>query len=395
MEWKKAVAKEAPLFEIPEQWLHLHYYEALSILFRVENALRVFVYAVLKNELHEKWLDINITSDDSEQATIKSISRKRMAQAGNFGYLGYSGNCPILHLTSGELIRLMVSDAYWKYFKQYFLGSKEIIKNKLDEIGAIRNSLAHFRPIKEDDVDVIRQNAKHVLIQVEKCLFEMLICNNIIPTNTEEGWYKELKTLGTDNLTLSFTQSSDERWVRIRASYDCPILRHGKQQEWRAAWRVLNLKSSSILRRHPTLCNLLIYASEEVPYTTVGDDLAVKFRKDILMLFSRGVISKDHGLLKKEIEELLLTIAKEGEMITQDNLASGQIVNSVIIWAEQRGTAKTKYWSLDISPLRTAVKEDDPPEYWGSIGDATRDFISETRSFPWMPVDISRWDLPF
>lgn len=395
MEWKKAIAKQAPLFEIPEEWLHIHYYEALSLLFRVENALRVFVYVVLKNELHEKWIDLNITSDDSEQATIKTISRKRMAQAGNFGYLGYSVNCPILHLTSGELIRLMVSDAYWKYFKQYFLGSKEIIKNKLDEIGAIRNSLAHFRPIKEDDVDVIKQNAKHVLIQVEKCLHEIITCNKPIPSNTTDDWYKELKTLGTDTCALTFTQSTDERWVKIRISYSCPILKHGRPNEWTAAWRVLNLKSSEILQRYPALSNLLIYAIEDVPYTPIDEKLAPRFKKDISILFSRDVISKEYLAIKKDLEDLLLTIANEGEMITQDNLASGQIIDSVVIRASLRKAGESSYWHLDSSPLYTGTKENDPPEYWGNVDFVTKDFISATRSFPWMPVEICRWDLPF
>lgn len=395
MEWKKGMPKDVPLFEIPETWLHLHYYEALSILFRIENALRVFVYVVLKNELHEKWLDLNIISDDSEQATIKNISRKRIAQAGNFGYLGYSVNCPILQLTSGELIRLIVSDSYWRCFKQYFLGSKEIIKNKLDEIGAIRNSLAHFRPIKEDDVDVIKQNAKHVLMQVEKCLFEMLMCPNPVPTNSAEDWYRELKTTGTDNVLLTFNQSSDERWVRIRATYNCPILGYWEPNERRAAWRVLNLKSSSILHTYAGLCNLLIYSAEDVPTTTFRNDLSFKFSKDFLMLFSRDVISKEYAVIKKDIENLLLNVAEEGEMISQDNLARGHLVDPVIIEADRRGSATTKLWHLDTTPLHTPAKENDPPEYWGNLDYATRDFISDTRSFPWMPVDICRLDLPF
>lgn len=395
MEWKKAVEKEGPLFEIPSQWLHLYYYETLSILFRVENALRVFVYAVLKNEFYDKWVDLSITSDDSEEGTIKSIAKKRMAQASNFGYLGYTINCPVLHLTSGELIRLITAETYWKYFKKFFLGSKEIIKNKLDEIGVIRNSLAHFRPLKQDDVEVIKQNAKHVLVQVEKCLSQMMQCSKNIPTNTPDDWYKELKTLGTENCALSFNQSDDERWIRITLSYNCPLLKQGWINKNNIAYRILKIKTSSIVKNYPNLSNLLTYISEEVPYTTMGENNTVKFRKTIIMVFSRDVVSKEYAQIKKALEDMLLLISKEGEMIEQDNLASGQIVESVLIRASLRSIGENEYWSVKTEPILCPVKENDAPEYWGKVGIVPDDFISNTLTYPWMPVDICRFDIPF
>ena len=135
----------------------------MNVLFRLENSLRVFVYIVLKNQLFGKWADISITSDDLESGTVKLIARRRLNQARNFRYLGYVISCPIMYLTSGEPIRLVMADPYWLYFKQYFRGSKDIIRNKLDEIGTIRNPLAHLRPIKLDDVEVIKQNAPSTL----------------------------------------------------------------------------------------------------------------------------------------------------------------------------------------------------------------------------------------
>ena len=44
MEWKAAEVQSDGSTKIPERWLHLYYYEALNILFRFENALRLFVY---------------------------------------------------------------------------------------------------------------------------------------------------------------------------------------------------------------------------------------------------------------------------------------------------------------------------------------------------------------
>ncbi|OBU22867.1 hypothetical protein AYY22_07830 [Photobacterium kishitanii] len=54
MDWKKAEVTENESLVIPKRWLHLHYYEALNILFRFENSLRVFVYVILKKKTKRK-----------------------------------------------------------------------------------------------------------------------------------------------------------------------------------------------------------------------------------------------------------------------------------------------------------------------------------------------------
>ena len=132
MDWKN-VESNNDAYIVPGSWIHIHYYDALNTLFRIENALRLFVYIILKNHMFDKWADINITSDDIETTTIRSIASKRIKQSEDFGYLGYTIKGPLMHLTSGELIRIITDDSYWRYFKQYFHASKQIIKHKLDE----------------------------------------------------------------------------------------------------------------------------------------------------------------------------------------------------------------------------------------------------------------------
>ena len=161
MDWKSAKRKDDGTLEIPDRWLHLHYYEALNILFRMENALRVFVYVVLKNNFKDKWSEAAIQTLEDNQSTIAAAAAKRLAQARGFGYLGYEISSPLMYLNSGELVRLICSDTYWELFKPFFRGKKEIIRTKLDEIGSVRNALAHFRPLKYDDVEVIKQNVSH------------------------------------------------------------------------------------------------------------------------------------------------------------------------------------------------------------------------------------------
>lgn len=396
MEWEKAIKKNENLIEIPLSWLFVHYYEALTVLFRIENALRVFVFIILKNEFGEKWVDTKVPGDGSSQDTIKSIARKRISQAKSFGYLGYSINCPVMHLTVGELICLIDLDVNWPHFKKYFSGSKEIIKNKFDEIANVRNSLAHFRPIKEDDVEVVKQNAKHVLTEIERCISDIIGCRNVVPTNTTEQWYKELKTLGTDNCMLSFSQSGDEQWVKINIQYNCPIIFHDIRRKSYIIYRILNIISSAILKEYPVLSKFITYLSEDVPYIEMGKDLEPNFRKIIILVFSQKMLREHHEELKHEIEKILLKISEETELIKQDNLARGKIVEAVDSSAMLRGPEGKKYWYIRKHNFTCDVMEDDPPEFWGSFDVDTPDFISETHKYPWMPVEISEVEeIPF
>ena len=128
--------------------------------------------------------------------------------------------------------------------KPYFLGNKDIIKSKLDEIGSIRNSLAHFRPLKSDDVDLIKQNSKHVLLEIEKFLYQVLIQNDLIPTNTQDTWYNNLKTIGTDQCSFSFHQSYDNNWIRLKMQYSCPIIKINNRYWDNIDYTVLSINSS-------------------------------------------------------------------------------------------------------------------------------------------------------
>src|SRR5688572_8191586 len=151
MNWQSATKNAAGEVTIPGRWIDLHYYEALNILFRVENAIRLIVYVTLKNQHFDNWTTINVVGDDSENGSIGSLAKKRRSQAGTYAYLGYPISSPLMYLTMGELMRLIVSESGWKVFKKWFRGSKNVVEMKLEEILAVRNALAHFRPIRPDD----------------------------------------------------------------------------------------------------------------------------------------------------------------------------------------------------------------------------------------------------
>ena len=395
MDWKSVTSKDDGAVSIPKRWLHIHYYEALNILFRMENALRVFVYAILKNEYQEKWADATVQISDEEQSTIAAVASKRIAQNKGFGYLGYEINSPLMHLNSGELTRLITSDTYWKLFQPYFRGKREIIRTKLDEVGTVRNSLAHFRPIKYDDIELIKQNIKHAFVGIEESLTEMTNTYKMVPTNTEEDWYRGLITLRTELCELELYQSRKENWVRIKIGYSCSIFeKHGFDKFF--SCQALNLISSSVVKHFHKLASLCTYVTEEVPPVPVDKDINTNIKKNVSIVFSRGVVKEHHTIIRAELQELFNKIQEESELIKKDHLARGLVVDSVFIFGENRETeGGRRYWFVNTAGMDCAFDENDPPEYWGDIGLYHSDFIGSTSKFPWMPSDISSQENPY
>ncbi len=394
MNWKTAQLQTEGAISIPKSWLHLHYYEALNILFRSENALRVFVYISLKNNHFDKWSETTIQSSDNEQSTIMALARKRIAQAEGFGYLGYEIKSPLMHLNSGELVRLITSDACWdKIFKSYFKGKREIIKTKLDEVGTVRNSLAHFRPIKYDDIELIKQNVKHALIGVEECLSEMIQTNNVVPTNTKEDWYKSLKTCGTDLCEIQIFQSNNEKWIRIQITFKSKIL---KTDTWWAeymSYTILNLISPAIIKSYESIRKYVTYVTEFIPYAPINNDLTPTFTKTVSFTFRRDVLISKEQDIGADIKNMFLKIQEEVALVEQDNLAKGDLIETARTSAQLN--RQTNSWGTSSETLKCPFREDDPAEYWGDVGLYQSDFITGASKYPWMPSSISEKENPF
>ncbi len=303
MEWFRYSKSQDGNVTVPPNWILIHYYEALSVLFRIENALRIFVYVVLKNEVGDDWKTLEISSDENSKTSIQSLAKQRIEQNKAFGYLSYPINSPLMHLTSGELVRLVVHDSYWKYFKPYFMAAKNVVTLKLQEIGNIRNALAHFRPIKPDDVEVVKQNANQVLANVEKILVDIIKCDEGVPTNTDEEWYSTLRSVGTQRAQLSYSQSIDKSWVRIDMRYFPPIL---TQKAWlkQITYRVINIRPLDVLKYYQGLSTSVIFLSESVSYVSMPKDFKPQFEKRLRFTFGRKTLSEKCTELKKQLVKL-------------------------------------------------------------------------------------------
>lgn len=393
MNWKSATNIENNKYDIPGDWLNIEYFEALNILFRIENSLRVFVYIILKNEFQEKWKDLSITSDDEETSTISSIAKKRISQDKNYAYLGYVLNSPLLHLTSGELIRIITSESYWKFFKGYFLGTKEIMKNKLDEIGNVRNSVAHFRPIKKGDIELIKQNSIHTLSEIEKTIKDFITCPDIVPTNSEEQWYKEIVTVGTEECKINFKQSKKEEWIKIVLTFNSPILKKDTTYNGFAV-RALNIKVNSLLNSYLDLLKHTICVTELTPSIYIKNPEALSITKQIRFTVSKKSLELNYASIKSSLENILFQVSKEVTLIKEDNLARGKLIETINMRLDKMSNGE--YHAMSVDQFSTELDENSPVEFWGSLNYSSKNFITDTEKYPWMPVNISDdKDLPF
>lgn len=389
MDWSRIKTGTDGQVKIPESWVYIHYYEAFNLLFRIENSIRVFAYCVLKTCLGPRWLEANISTDESTQGTIGGTGKRRLAQANQFKYLGYVSPCPLLYLSMGELVELMFSEAYWRHFASYFPGKKEIMRAKLDEIIVIRNSFAHFRPLREDDIDVIRQNAKHVLLGIEGYLSNLTQCDDIVPSNSSEGWYKELATIGSENISVQLRQSVNQEWVEIRATFTSPIIKQTLSEHWVDA-KVIRLDTPNILSMLPQLKERVVYLTEGVGRTIRDNTFA--YWKNLHFVFTRSALNQSGSDIAACFRELVSKISGELELLQQDDLARGDLLSVVEIygyWQAPKDEGRVGSWQFGMAKVESPPRDNDPPEYWGDLGWLGAEFVTRRHKYPWMPSSIS------
>jgi len=277
---------------------------------------------------------------------------------------------------------------------QTLRGKKEIIKTKLDEIGTVRNALAHFRPLKYDDVELIKQNVKHAFAGIEQCLSEMTQANRVVPTNTPAEWYKSLSTLGSKLCTVRLFQDKSDSWIRVEIGYECVILSNSGPGDYRS-FRATNIVTPEIIKCYPVLAGVVTFITEYVPHIQVSTDNSPKIQKKVSFVFSKVSLLDHHVQVCDQIRELLLKVETESELVQQDNLARGDVVDTARISCSLRKEQNWSWWSTTADEMKSEFGENDPPEYWGEMSQYVNDFIAASQKYPWMPSDISKEENPF
>lgn len=267
---------------------------------------------------------------------------------------------------------------------------KKLVKTKLDEISNVRNALAHFRPLKKEDVELVKQNGNHILNSVEKGLLNIFKINDVVPTNTEEKWYKSLSNIENEYCNLTFYQSSDEKWIKIDINYYCPNISENTSFFDNTQYKVLNIVSPNILSEFSGYKDKLIFISEAVSSNMEENDL--KVFKNISFVFSRSVLKKYNKEILEDFKKVLNIIRKETKLIKEDHLARGDLIVSsqINIYKKNNGN-----WNIRDENLKYKTDENTLTEYWGNFNIFSNDFISTTYNYPWMPVSTSDFVLPF
>ncbi|MFB2670757.1 hypothetical protein ACE02U_18450 [Shewanella xiamenensis] len=395
MDWKSAHVNDEGLVKVPESWLQLHYYEALNILFRFENSLRVFVYIILKMEKMDSWDECSFKVGGNDQQSIKSIASKRINQARNFGYLGFEVMSPLMHLTSGELVEIITADAYWPIFKKHFKGNKDIIKNKLLEIGTVRNSLAHFRPLKPEDLELIKLNSRHTLMGVEDCLKNVFNIYSNVPTNTADDWYKCLKMVKGENISVSLTHSKNEEWVCVKFSFNAPQFKKGTLIENFYSFELAKIKPDNILKNYPELKKHIIYMTETVKKPELSDDHDIRQQTSVNICFSIKTLQSCYEVIIKELNQVISDISEECKLIASDGLARGKIIESANSFIYLDKSQKEPAWEYLYQELKQVYEPEHSVEYWGEHNFATSDVVGDCQKFPWMESKISNAIKPY
>lgn len=377
------------LYYIPDTWLHPFYLEALNILFRYENTLRVFVYSILKSRQGKEWANTPISSD----LTISSAAKQRKNQYNKFGYLGDKMYSPMMFLNSGELIHILNDDTRWSMFSQHFDADRSVIIHKMNEINAIRNSLAHFRPVSEDDIILLKQNIKHVFVGVSSYMSQLYSLFNYIPSNVEDGWYKELNEVDAIHSGFNFAQSENGDLVQVKLIYRTPFTSTSISNRSASIFGP-RFQVEKLFKEFPKLCKSTIYITDSCDaYNSqnIKEPQACKVIHTVNFVFSRAEIVKNQDAIVADFISLIAKIDEEVGFIFSNNLAHGKLLvpeRAYLTWLFE---AKNPHWSIKSSfpQFQTNANKIVEVEYWGAEQTSLWDDITQRSKMPWIHSNIS------
>jgi hypothetical protein len=124
--------------------------EAATQLFRVENRLRRVVGNAL-GEVEETWWPSRIPP-----TLVREVEQARRAEEESPAPPASEVH-PIAYLSLGELFEVMLEDANWQQVFRIRLGiTRDAFSQTAASLRAIRNKVAHNRPVTADDLTVLR-----------------------------------------------------------------------------------------------------------------------------------------------------------------------------------------------------------------------------------------------
>ena len=248
---------------------------------------------------------------------------------------------------------------------------------------------------KQDDIDLIKQNSKHVLLGVEDCLMQLTSISDIVPTNSQDPWYKEIKPIGNEYLSTDLYSSHDQQWVRIQLRYNLPVLQKSVTEKY-GRYRVGSIRTPQLLRLYPELKQSCIYLSESAVFASVIENQDLDADEHFSFVFSRKNLDANLRKIASALREVALRVDSETALIIQDSMARGELVEVKPVSASYRELSQGNWhWITNTKSLSTSVSEIDEVEYWGRRWNFPMDFICATANYPWMPSSVSSEEFPF
>lgn len=151
----------APPFAVVDQPTAEHG-EAAQHLFRVENRLRRIVGGALAL-VEETWWPSRFPA-----SVVREVEQRRKGEADSAAPMANEVH-PIAYLTFGELVDVILANANWEQvFRVRLSMSRDGFSQAASAIGAVRNKVAHNRPVTEADLAILRLTAERLDLSVEQ-----------------------------------------------------------------------------------------------------------------------------------------------------------------------------------------------------------------------------------
>lgn len=378
----------SPKYDMPGSWVHIRYYEAYNILFRFENSLRVLVYSVLKRHKGPDW--VNTLVNDSE--TINSVCKQRIAQNKKYGYLGQNNSSPMLYLNTGELIYILDDENLWQCFNRYFSADRSVIVNKLLEINTVRNSFAHFRPVTDQDIGLLKQNISHVFHQACSYFDDLYSIIEPVPSNCEEAWFKSLVAYQYPSSRLSFHESKSGEFVRVTLFIPTVELDTLLKEDY-CQVTITKIKIQKLLQSNKRLLNFVIYVNDLLYLSGEPSgsnrSLTSNSGTSLYFVFSRSNLSRKHEEISSLIFELGNQIEEDLSILKKDSGSSGKFTVAERQYCSTKSDRNVDRYDFSyLTKLWSNESNSDIVEYWGKYVYSFGDSVTEKSSIPWILGEI-------
>jgi len=131
--------------------------EGYSIMFALENSIRVFITRILSDNFEEKWWD-EVQKKNKLKEMIKKVVDRKTKDSKNW-YCSKRGVHEIYYTDYSELLHIIrtFDSIFSKFFKK---GATKNLIGKLGELIPTRNVIAHSNPITTKDLDRLRVHAR-------------------------------------------------------------------------------------------------------------------------------------------------------------------------------------------------------------------------------------------